>query len=194
MKKTLLAAFAFLAALSAASARDYLLRQDAPAKDWESQYFPIGNGALGAMLNGGIAEDELQLNLDSLWSGSAYSTEKLKDNPDANYAEMGCYLPLGTLKVKFDGVKESEAKNYSRVLNITDGVLTVECEAYGGKQTRTAFASTAGQAIVYHVSSETPVSGRVEYRDAREGITVIEGIVYDAPGDSAILSTRTTKY
>ena len=29
MKKTLLAAFAFLAALSVASARDYLLRQDA---------------------------------------------------------------------------------------------------------------------------------------------------------------------
>ena len=111
MKKTLLAAFAFLAVISAASAADLLLRQDAPAKDWESQYFPIGNGSLGAMLNGGIAEDELQLNLDSLWSGSPYSTEKLKDNPDANYADMGCYLPLGTLKVKFDGISESEVKD-----------------------------------------------------------------------------------
>ena len=195
MKTTLLAAFAFLTVFYTASAKDLLLRQDAPAKDWESQYFPIGNGSLGAMLNGGIAEDELQLNLDSLWSGSAYSTEKLKDNPDANYAEMGCYLPLGTLKVKFDGVKESEAKNYSRVLDISNGIHTVEFEADGGKQTRTAFASAAGQAIVYHVSSETPLSGRVEYRDAREGITVIEGILYDAPpGLDVDLSTRTTKY
>ena len=69
MKKILLAAFAFLAALSAVTAsdmiysrirqkKDLLLRQDAPAEDWESQYFPIGNGSLGAMLNGGIVEKE----------------------------------------------------------------------------------------------------------------------------------------
>ena len=89
MKKALFSVLAFLAALSVASAADLVLRQDFPAKDWESQYFPIGNGSLGAMLNGGVGVDELQLNLDSLWSGSAYSTEKLKDNPDANYAEMG---------------------------------------------------------------------------------------------------------
>ena len=199
MRKLLFcASFALLACASTVSAADLLLRQDAPARDWESQYFPIGNGSLGAMLNGGVEVDELQLNLDSLWSGSAYSTEKLKDNPDANYAEMGCYLPLGTLKVKFDGVKESEAKNYSRVLDIGNGVHTVEFEANGGKQTRTAFASAAGQAIVYHVSSETPVSGRVEYRDAREGITVIDGIVnvtrIDGCFEKQILSTRTTKY
>ena len=201
MKKTLLAAFAFLAAFSASFAADLLLRQDAPAKDWESQYFPIGNGSLGAMLNGGIAEDELQLNLDSLWSGSPYSTEKLKDNPDANYAEMGCYLPLGTLKVKFDGIRESEVKNYSRVLNITAGVHTVEFEANGGKQTRTAFSSALSGVLVYHVSSETPVSGRVEYRDAREGITVIEDyrerfglLVPNTNRIEPIPSTRTTKY
>ena len=99
MKKTLLAALAFLAALTAVTAsdlvcrpnrqkKDLLLRQDAPAKDWESQYFPIGNGSLGAMLNGGIVEDELQLNLDSLWSGDGNPPKN--PNPDANYAEMGC--------------------------------------------------------------------------------------------------------
>ena len=152
MKKTLLAAFAFLAVLSAATAddmiyrpkrqkNDLLLRQDAPAKDWESQYFPIGNGSLGAMLNGGIVEDELQLNLDSLWSGGSSIDPKKRGNPDANYAEMGCYLPLGMLKVKFDGIEESEVKNYSRVLNITAGVHTVEFEVGGKKQTREAFAS-----------------------------------------------------
>ena len=49
MKKTLFAALAFLAVFYTASAKDLLLRQDAPAKDWESQYFPIGNGSLGAI-------------------------------------------------------------------------------------------------------------------------------------------------
>ena len=51
MKKVLLAAFAFFAVLAAVTAddmiyrpkrqkHDLLLRQDAPAKDWESQYLP----------------------------------------------------------------------------------------------------------------------------------------------------------
>ena len=201
MKKTLLAALAFLAVFYTASAKDLLLRQDAPAKDWESQYFPIGNGSLGAMLNGGIVEDELQLNLDSLWSGDGNPPKN--PNPDANYAEMGCYLPLGTLKVKYDGIRESEVKNYSRALNITAGVHTVEFEANGGKQTREAFASAISRSnlLVYHVFSETPVSGRVEYRDAREGITVIEEyrerfglLVPNTNRIDPIPSTRTTKY
>ena len=209
MKKTLLAAFAFLAAFSIVASdliyrpkrqkEDLLLRQDFPAKDWESQYFPIGNGSLGAMLNGGIVEDELQLNLDSLWSGDGNPPKN--PNPDANYAEMGCYLPLGTLKVKFDGISESEVKNYSRALNITAGVHSVEFEVGGRKQTREVFASciNADNVLVYHVSSETPVSGRVAYRDGREGIQLASGrMFWDGPNNSGskILSwaPRTTKY
>ena len=116
---------------------------------------------------------------------------------------MGCYLPLGTLTVKFDGMRESEVKNYSRILNITSGVHTVEFEVGGGKQTREAFASAISRSnvLVYHVSSETPVSGRVEYRDAREGITVIEEyrerfglLVPNTNRIDPIPSTRTTKY
>ena len=34
------------------------------------QALPLGNGRLGAMLFGGVEQERLQLNEDSLWSGS----------------------------------------------------------------------------------------------------------------------------
>jgi alpha-L-fucosidase 2 len=40
-----------------------------PAKSWNDA-LPIGNGRLGAMIFGGIEEEHLQLNEDTLWSGA----------------------------------------------------------------------------------------------------------------------------
>src|SRR5215203_567564 len=45
----------------------------APASRWE-QALPVGNGRLGAMVFGGVAEERLQLNEDTYWSGGPYST------------------------------------------------------------------------------------------------------------------------
>ncbi|XVV00598.1 glycosyl hydrolase family 95 catalytic domain-containing protein [Actinosynnema sp. CA-248983] len=42
---------------------------DEPATDWESQALPIGNGALGAMVFGGVGSEQLQFNEKSLWTG-----------------------------------------------------------------------------------------------------------------------------
>ncbi len=48
---------------------------DRPAEHWESEALPIGNGALGAMLFGGVGSDRLQLNEKTLWSGGPGSRE-----------------------------------------------------------------------------------------------------------------------
>ena len=45
------------------------IRFDAPASEWESESLPIGNGAFGANVFGGVAEDLLTLNEKSLWNG-----------------------------------------------------------------------------------------------------------------------------
>src|SRR5579859_587992 len=50
----------------AASALRLWYRQ--PAPDWNAA-LPVGNGRLGAMVFGGVAEERLQLNEDTLWSG-----------------------------------------------------------------------------------------------------------------------------
>ena len=49
-----------------------------PAVEWE-QALPVGNGRLGAMVFGGIVQEHLTLNEDTLWSGGPYDPT----NPEA---------------------------------------------------------------------------------------------------------------
>lgn len=53
-----------------------------PATDWEKESLPIGNGRLGAMIFGGLGEDRILLNEDTLWSGEPLD----KTNPAAEAA------------------------------------------------------------------------------------------------------------
>lgn len=41
----------------------------APAKVWESEALPIGNGYMGAMIFGGVHQDVIQINEHTVWSG-----------------------------------------------------------------------------------------------------------------------------
>ena len=54
---------------------------DAPAEIWE-ETFPLGNGRLGLMPDGGINTENIVLNEISMWSGSKQDT----DNPQAYYS------------------------------------------------------------------------------------------------------------
>lgn len=62
---------------------------DRPATNWEKEALPIGNGRLGAMIFGGIREERIQFNEDSLWTGD--------ENPSGKYAAMGAYQAFGDL-------------------------------------------------------------------------------------------------
>ena len=52
------------------SADDLKLWYDKPAANWEQQALPIGNGRLGAMIFGGVPEEHIQFNEESLWIGA----------------------------------------------------------------------------------------------------------------------------
>ena len=63
----------------------------APASSW-NEALPLGNGRLGAMVyggspKGGILQEQIQLNEDSLWSGGYLD----RNNPD-------CYENLGEIR------------------------------------------------------------------------------------------------
>ncbi|MBP5321908.1 MAG: glycoside hydrolase N-terminal domain-containing protein, partial [Kiritimatiellae bacterium] len=58
-----------LAQAAPAPRRGWEWLYDRPAANWNAAV-PVGNGRLGAMVFGGIAEERLQLNEDTIWSGS----------------------------------------------------------------------------------------------------------------------------
>lgn len=53
----------------APEASDLRLWYEQPAEDWMQEALPIGNGFLGAMFFGGVQEERIQFNEESLWSG-----------------------------------------------------------------------------------------------------------------------------
>ena len=58
-----------------------------PASNWETQALPIGNGRLGAMLFGGVQQERIQFNEETLWIGDEEDT--------------GAYQAFGDVLVQF---------------------------------------------------------------------------------------------
>jgi alpha-L-fucosidase 2 len=63
-----------LLAAGIASAADTKLWYDHPARNWETEALPIGNGRLGAILFGGTSCERIQFNEESLWIGDEQDT------------------------------------------------------------------------------------------------------------------------
>ncbi|HUT11734.1 MAG TPA: glycoside hydrolase family 95 protein [Thermoguttaceae bacterium] len=153
-----------------------------PATEW-TEALPIGNGRLGAMVFGGIEQEHLQLNEDTLWSGGPHCY----DNPDAyghlatvrellergEYAEaeataqkmlgipkyQQAYMPLGDLFLDFP--KGEEPSDYHRELDLQNAVSTVTYRIGNARFTRQVFASHPDQAIVIRLECDTP--GRITF-------------------------------
>jgi alpha-L-fucosidase 2 len=170
-------------AFAADSAGDMALWYRQPAKQW-IEALPVGNGRLGAMVFGGIKDERLQLNEDSLWSGGPQDS----DNPDAlaalpeirrllfegKYAEAnaltnkklkckgpgsgggryGSYQTLGDLALKFDG--PGQADEYRRQLDLDSAVVRVSYRQGDATFTREVFSSAADQVLVVRVSCDKP--------------------------------------
>jgi alpha-L-fucosidase 2 len=84
MMAALTAARSFGKSKVGAASSEWLLWYKQPAKIW-TDALPVGNGRLGAMVFGGINEEHLQLNEDTLWSGSPREW----NNPQASEALPG---------------------------------------------------------------------------------------------------------
>jgi len=146
-----------------------------PANEWEVA-LPIGNGRLGGMVFGGIENERIQLNEETLWTGSrnqytdkpvAYKLlpEIRKQLFDGEYAKaqeiterdfMGngnwnMYQTLGDLFITSE--QPEKVTNYRRELNLENAIARVYYTTDGIKYTREYFSSAPDQVLVVKISS-----------------------------------------
>ncbi|HPD46944.1 MAG TPA: glycoside hydrolase N-terminal domain-containing protein [Anaerohalosphaeraceae bacterium] len=154
-----------------------------PAQRWV-EALAVGNGRLGAMVFGGIAEERIQLNEDTLWAGGPYdpaNPEALEALPKVRelifagrYREAHNligqkmmakpltqmpYQCVGDLLLKFPDV--DGATDYRRDLNLDTAVATVTYTIAGVRYTREVFASPVDQVIVVRLTADKP--GKVSF-------------------------------
>ena len=158
---------------TAYSADDLKLWYDKPATNWEQQALPIGNGRLGAMIFGGVPEEHIQFNEESLWIGDEQDT--------------GAYQNFGDLYVKFDHGPGS-VTNYRRQLDISTGHHLVAYKVGGAQYIRSAFASFPCNVMVFTFIAErttVPLSGSISLTDAHNGKVAVENDRITAKGSLA---------
>ena len=84
MKKTL--AVILACCCSTAVFADDVIWDNRPGDNWENSWYPLGNGRLGCMVDGGARKLRIQFNVDSLWTGDKNLTKDVGDDrADANY-------------------------------------------------------------------------------------------------------------
>lgn len=150
-----------------------------PAKQW-LEALPIGNGRLGGMVFGGIQEERIQLNEDSIY----YGGPKIRDNPDALSSlpkirqllkdgklfeaeqlamtsmvgiprYLNPYQPLADLFIRFMN-NGNDVGNYCRELDLEDGIVYVHYEFNNRKFTREYFSSFVDQVLMVRLTSDHP--------------------------------------
>ncbi|SFC91083.1 glycoside hydrolase family 95 protein [Streptomyces aidingensis] len=193
------------AAGPAPSAARPVLWYPEPAAEWLAA-LPVGNGRLGAMVHGGTATEELQLNEDTLWAGGPHDFV----NPRAagSLAEarrlvlagewdaaqrlidrdlMGVpvrqppYQTVGSLLLDFPDAGPDRVTEYRRELDLDSGVHTVSHLRGGVRHRRETFASVPDQVLVVRLTADRP--GAVDCT-ARLAGPLAEGS--SAPGPAAV--------
>ncbi|TFG43963.1 MAG: glycoside hydrolase family 95 protein, partial [Bacteroidia bacterium] len=154
--------------------KNLILWYEKPASRWE-EALPVGNGRLGAMIYGGISEDHIQFNEETLWTGEPHdysnkgaseylgkireliwqgkqeeaeklALEKFMSVP----LRQQKYQPFGDLWLTFPG--HENAKGYSRELDLSNAVCKTYYEVNGVSFTREYLASYPGNIIAVNIS------------------------------------------
>lgn len=155
----------------------YVLWYNNPAKEW-TDALPVGNGRLGAMVFGGVEQERIQLNEESLWEGSFQDTNNPKafealpivqkllfeDKNDeattlAGETMLGVphriksYQSLGDIIIDF--TNHSDLTEYHRELDLDTGIAKTTYQVGNDNIKREVFATTVDDIIVIRIESDS---------------------------------------
>ncbi len=161
------------------------LNYDAPAADWEREALPIGNGAMGAMIFGGVAMDRIQFNEKTLWTGGPGAakgydagiparphSQALREvvttldrdsrlEPEAVAARLGRKI-VGYGDYQTFGDLQLEfpgaapVRDYRRELDLDTAIAFVSYEGDAVRYTREYFASYPDGVIALRIAADRP--------------------------------------
>lgn len=187
-----------------------LLWYERPAKEW-TEALPIGNGRIGAMVFGGISEERLQLNEDTLWAGGPYDpvNPAAKDALhevrrlifEGKYAEaeklanaklmatplrQAPYQTIGSLVIGTPGIDAARATGYRRSLDLDAALAESGFTLDGVTYHRRVIASPVDQVIAVELGASRPgsVSCRLAFTSPEKSWSV------RAEGNVLVLSGR----
>jgi len=148
------------------------------AKDW-NEALPIGDGHLGAMFFGGVAEERIQFNEGTLWKGHPHCYDRLnaatflgelrqllrdgKVDDAENLARarflsdpirQKAYQPFGDLRLHFTG--RGNVTDYRRELDLDSAIAQVTYQSDGVTFRRQAFASYPDGVVVVRITADQP--------------------------------------
>ena len=154
-----------------------------PATNW-NEALPIGNGRLGGMVFGGVPDERIQINEETIWAGE----KRDRINPEAarNLSEvrrllfegkpvaaeslaqrtliavprrMPPYQPLGDLWLRFS--HHENPQEYHRELGLDSAIVRVSYRSGDAIFKREIFSTAADQVIVIRLTCNRP--GRITF-------------------------------
>jgi alpha-L-fucosidase 2 len=173
-----------------------------PGEKW-TDALPIGNGRLGAMIFGGVPDEHIQFNEDTLWKGQPHDYVRAgasnhlaqirqllfdgkikeaegvaKTNFLSDPVRQKAYQPFGDLHLHFIG--QTNISDYRRELDLDSAIARVTYRADGATYKREAFASYPDGLVVLHFTADNP--GHVSFTlkmDSPQTNSETKGIVQD---------------
>ena len=149
-----------------------------PAEKW-TDALPIGNGRMGTMIFGGVFDERIQFNEDTLWKGQPHdyvregAGEQLteirsllaegnitnaialaRSNFLSDPVRQKAYQPFGDLRLHFPGT--ADVTDYRRDLDLASAIASVSYRLGNVTFRREIFASYPDRAIVLHMTADKP--------------------------------------
>ena len=166
-----------LLALTGSTAQDLKLWYAQPAEKWV-EALPLGNGRLGVMTFGGTANEELQLNEETLWGGGPHRNDsptalenlprvrelifagknrEAQDLMEKTFRTERNGMPyqtIGSLHLSFPG--HETATNYRRELDLERAVATTTYSVDGVSYRRELLTSFVDDVVIMRLTADKP--------------------------------------